>query len=86
MDPRELEIDPHTGMKNYIANESGSWATSSGYLRFSLARSIHFGRVYTHGAGGTSGKEADLCEARMLFPRFQTSARFRARMARTRRC
>lgn len=62
VDPRELEIDPRTGMKNYIANESGGWATSAGYLRWSFARSIHFGRVYTSGAHGTSGKEADLCE------------------------
>ncbi|KAJ4306687.1 hypothetical protein N0V88_000051 [Collariella sp. IMI 366227] len=63
VDPRELEIDPRTGMKNYIANENGGWATSAGYLRFSFARSIHFGRLYTSGANGTSGKEADLCEA-----------------------
>ncbi|KAH0565235.1 hypothetical protein GP486_001379 [Trichoglossum hirsutum] len=59
----ELEIDPNTGMKNYIANESGGWATSSGYVKHSLSRSIHFGRVYTNGAQGTAGKEADLCEA-----------------------
>lgn len=63
VDPKELEIDPRTGMKNYIANESGGWATSAGYLRFSFARCIHFGRVYTHGASGTSGKDEDLCEA-----------------------
>ncbi|KAK3387600.1 heterokaryon incompatibility Het-C [Podospora didyma] len=63
VDPRELQVDPRTGMKNYIANEAGGWATSAGYLRFSFARSIHFGRVYTSGANGTSGKEADLCEA-----------------------
>ncbi|KAI9836391.1 MAG: hypothetical protein M1819_001421 [Sarea resinae] len=61
--PEELAIDPNTGMKNYIANESGGWATSSGYIKHSFARSIHFGRVYTSGARGTSGKEADLCEA-----------------------
>jgi hypothetical protein len=61
--PAELAIDPNTGMKNYIANENGSWATSTGYVKFSLSRSIHFGRVYTHGARGTSGSEADLCEA-----------------------
>lgn len=60
--PVEVEIDPQTGMKNYIANEKGDWATSAGYLRFSLARSIHYGRLYTHGAKG-SGKEEDLCEA-----------------------
>lgn len=63
VDPRELEIDPRTGMKNYIANEDGGWATSAGYLRWSFARSIHFGRVYTSGAHGTKGKEEDLCEA-----------------------
>lgn len=51
------------GMKNYIANESGQWATSSGYVKHSLARSIHFGRVYTSGSHGTRGKEEDLCEA-----------------------
>lgn len=57
----ELEIDPKTGMKNYIANESGDWATSSGYVKFSFARSIHFGRLYTSGAN--RGREEDLCEA-----------------------
>ncbi|KAH8892027.1 heterokaryon incompatibility protein Het-C [Thozetella sp. PMI_491] len=62
VDPREVEVDPRTGMKNYIANESGNWATSSGYLRFSFSRSIHFGRVYCHGTNG-KGREEDLCEA-----------------------
>ncbi|KAH8677936.1 heterokaryon incompatibility protein Het-C-domain-containing protein [Xylariales sp. PMI_506] len=60
--PVETEIDPRTGMKNYIANESGNWATSAGYLRFSLARSIHFGRMYTNGSN-RKGDEKDLCEA-----------------------
>lgn len=50
-------------MKNYIANDYGGWATSAGYVKHSFARSIHFGRVYTSGAHGTRGKEADLCEA-----------------------
>lgn len=62
VDPVETEIDMHTGMKNYIANEKGRWATSAGYLRFSFARSIHFGRLYTSGSHG-KGKEEDLCEA-----------------------
>ncbi|KAL8745855.1 MAG: hypothetical protein Q9190_002054 [Brigantiaea leucoxantha] len=61
--PIELQVDPETGMKNYIANERLGIATSAGYVKFSFMRSIHFGRVYTNGAGGTSGKEADLCEA-----------------------
>jgi hypothetical protein len=61
--PAELEVDMQSGMKNYIANEQGNWATSTGYIRFSLQRSIHFGRLYTSGSGNSAGKEADLCEA-----------------------
>ncbi|KAK2629283.1 hypothetical protein QTJ16_000103 [Diplocarpon rosae] len=64
VNPIELEVDMNTGMKNYIANESGGqYATSTGYVRFSLERSIHFGRTYTNGSGNSKGKEADLCEA-----------------------
>jgi hypothetical protein len=48
-------------MKNYIANESGGWATSSGYVKHSFARAIHFGRMYTSSAH--KGREEDLCEA-----------------------
>lgn len=59
----ELDIDIQTGMKNYIANENGGWATSAGYVKFSFSRSIHFGRLYTNGSGSSRGKEADLCEA-----------------------
>ncbi|PIG85800.1 HET-C domain protein [Aspergillus arachidicola] len=54
----ELDIDPDTGMKNYIANERGDWSTSSGYIKYSLSRSIHYGRLYTR-----NGNEEDLCEA-----------------------
>lgn len=61
--PEELAIDANTGMKNYIANERGNWATSIGYVKYSLTRAIHFGRVFKHGGGGSSGKEADLFEA-----------------------
>ncbi|KAL2837172.1 heterokaryon incompatibility protein Het-C-domain-containing protein [Aspergillus pseudoustus] len=57
----ELEIDPETGMKNYIANERGDWATSAAYIKFSLARSIHYGRLYT--SGHRKGNDEDLCEA-----------------------
>jgi hypothetical protein len=59
--PEELAIDPDTGMKNYIANERGDWATSSGYVRYSFKRAIHYGRMYTHGSN--KGDEKDLCEA-----------------------
>jgi len=50
-------------MKNYIANERGFWATSSGYIKFSFARAIHFGRLYTHGPNGDRGKDEHLSEA-----------------------
>ena len=60
--PSELLIDPRTGMKNYIANDNIGFATSLGYVKHSLSRSIHFGRMYTHGAE-SRGKETDLCEA-----------------------
>lgn len=59
----ELAVDPQTGMKNYIANEQGGWATSAGYVKFSFARAIHFGRLYTHGPSGQRGREEDLSEA-----------------------
>lgn len=62
IDPKELEVDPHTGMKNYIANEQLNIATSTGYIKFSFERSIHFGRLYTSGAS-QRGREEDLCEA-----------------------
>jgi len=61
--PIELQIDPNTGMKNYIANESLGIATSSGYVKYSFARSIHFGRVYTSGSGSTRHQDPDLYEA-----------------------
>ena len=61
--PEELAIDPMTGMKNYIANEQGFWATSSGYVKYSFTRSIHFGRLFTSGAGGSRGRDDDLYEA-----------------------
>ncbi|KAL8673031.1 MAG: hypothetical protein Q9168_002554 [Polycauliona sp. 1 TL-2023] len=61
--PIELQVDPNTAMKNYIANENLGIATSAGYVKHSFARSIHFGRVYTNGSGSSRGKEADLCEA-----------------------
>jgi Heterokaryon incompatibility protein Het-C len=58
----ELDIDPETGMKNYIANEKGDWATSAAYIKYSISRSIHYGRTYTSG-GHNKGKEEDLYEA-----------------------
>ncbi|KAK9317796.1 heterokaryon incompatibility protein Het-C-domain-containing protein [Lipomyces starkeyi] len=58
VDPQELEIDPHTGMKNYIANDRGGWSTSSQYIRSSLQQSIHCGRLYS-----SSGNKADHYES-----------------------
>ncbi|ODQ67333.1 heterokaryon incompatibility Het-C, partial [Nadsonia fulvescens var. elongata DSM 6958] len=46
--PIELEIDPQTGMKNYICNERGNWSTSSRFVRESLEKAIHHGRIGRH--------------------------------------
>lgn len=54
VDPMELEIDPDTGMKNYIANESGGWPTSSEYVKRTLLKCIDLGRKYT-GEEATEG-------------------------------
>jgi hypothetical protein len=43
-----LEIDTRTGMKNYIANEQGGWATSTAYIRNSLRKAIELGRQGHH--------------------------------------
>ncbi|KAF8467804.1 heterokaryon incompatibility protein Het-C-domain-containing protein [Kalaharituber pfeilii] len=61
--PTELAVDPATCMKNYIANENLGIATSAGYIKHSLNRSVHFGRLYTSGPPGEAGKEAHLNEA-----------------------
>ena len=44
VDSRELEVDPRTGIKNYIANDEGGWATSTKYIRESLLKAIELGR------------------------------------------
>ncbi|KAJ3185480.1 hypothetical protein HDU87_000102 [Geranomyces variabilis] len=40
VDPRELEVDVRTGLKNYIGNEQGGWATSTVFVRRSIERSV----------------------------------------------
>lgn len=55
---RELEIDPRTGMKNYIANESGGWTTSTNYIRQSLLKAIEIRR--------RARSDADIYEALRL--------------------
>ncbi|KAG5936497.1 hypothetical protein E4U59_004983 [Claviceps monticola] len=44
VDPRELEFDPKSGMKNYIANSSHGWDTSADYIRQQLELCIELGR------------------------------------------
>ncbi|KZT04457.1 Het-C-domain-containing protein [Laetiporus sulphureus 93-53] len=46
VDPQELAIDPRTGMKNYIANEFGTWDTSKALVRRTLHKCIEYGRRY----------------------------------------
>ncbi|KAI0878546.1 heterokaryon incompatibility Het-C [Hypoxylon argillaceum] len=45
VDPRELEFDPTTGMKNYVANSGQGWPTSADYIREQLKKSIELGRL-----------------------------------------
>ncbi|TGJ87994.1 hypothetical protein E0Z10_g719 [Xylaria hypoxylon] len=45
VDPRELEFDPRTGMKNYIAHSGQGWATSADYICEQLSKSIELGRI-----------------------------------------
>ncbi|RMD40751.1 hypothetical protein DV735_g4362, partial [Chaetothyriales sp. CBS 134920] len=60
----ELEIDPETGMKNYIANGKGDWATSAAFVKYSFEQSIRHGRKYVNGQGFFGGgNDEDLAEA-----------------------
>ncbi|GAA5907677.1 Het-C domain-containing protein [Sporobolomyces salmoneus] len=61
VDPRELEIDPRTGMKNYIANEQGGWPTSTALLRKTIRQCIDLGRRSRNG-----GSDADTYECYRL--------------------
>ncbi|KAL8732439.1 MAG: hypothetical protein Q9181_003959 [Wetmoreana brouardii] len=58
---RELSINPHTGLKNYIATEGMGIATSAGLIRNLFGRSIQLGRQYAR-----SQNKADLYEALRL--------------------
>lgn len=44
LDPRELEIDPQTGMKNYIAKSGQGWDTAADYIQEQLLTCIELGR------------------------------------------
>ncbi|BEI86570.1 hypothetical protein CcaverHIS002_0608570 [Cutaneotrichosporon cavernicola] len=58
IDPRELQIDPQSGMKNYIANENGNWDTSKALARRTLLKCIETGR-----RAQQTGKKSDEYEA-----------------------
>ncbi|EIM92702.1 Het-C-domain-containing protein [Stereum hirsutum FP-91666 SS1] len=60
VNPEELEIDPETGMKNYMAAENRGWDTSTAHIRRTFRACIEHGRR----AGGREG--ADLWEAYRL--------------------
>ncbi|KAJ3810678.1 Het-C-domain-containing protein [Lentinula aff. lateritia] len=57
VDPRELEIDPRNGMKNYMATEDQGWDSSTAHIRRTFRACIEHGRR----AGGREG--SDLWEA-----------------------
>lgn len=58
VDPAELEVDPRTGMKNYIANEGGRWDTSKGLVRRTFEKCIALGRKARNGGGKVEQYEA----------------------------
>ncbi|KDQ14443.1 hypothetical protein BOTBODRAFT_110023 [Botryobasidium botryosum FD-172 SS1] len=60
VNPRELEIDEQTGMKKYIANETGPWDTSTAHVRRTIESCITYGRR----AAGRNGP--DMWEAYRL--------------------
>ncbi|WVQ78200.1 hypothetical protein IAT38_000283 [Cryptococcus sp. DSM 104549] len=64
VDPRELEIDPQTGMKNYIANENGGWDTSKRLVREKLKECIHYGRLFR-----SNGNKEDAYQAFQILGR-----------------
>ncbi|KAJ7906270.1 heterokaryon incompatibility protein HET-C [Mycena leptocephala] len=61
VEPIELEVDPRTGMKNYIANDSGHWDTSRALVRRTLEHCIHLGRQHR-----SQGRKQDEYEAYRL--------------------
>ncbi|PFH57989.1 hypothetical protein XA68_14313 [Ophiocordyceps unilateralis] len=58
---RELSIDPHTGMKNYIANERSGIMTSAQHVRRLFGGCIELGRRYKE-----NGDKNDLYESLRL--------------------
>lgn len=61
----ELDIDPQTGMKRYIADERSGITTSAGFVRQTMGRCIDMGR---RARGG--GSSEDLYEAYRLLGTF----------------
>ncbi|KAF8186977.1 heterokaryon incompatibility protein Het-C-domain-containing protein [Mycena galopus ATCC 62051] len=61
VEPIELEVDPRSGMKNYIANESGHWDTSRALVRRTLEKCIQLGRQHR-----SQGRKEDEYEALRL--------------------
>jgi hypothetical protein len=57
VDPRELEFDPKTGMKNYIANTGNGYDTSADYVRRQLGEAIKLGRQ-SHNKHSAAAKES----------------------------
>lgn len=70
VNPRELEIDTRTGMKNYIANENGGWDTSKALVRRVLQQCIDMGRRYNQ-----SGRKEEHYEAYRLLGQAVCTAR-----------
>ncbi|KZT62442.1 Het-C-domain-containing protein [Calocera cornea HHB12733] len=70
----EMEIDERTGMKNYIANENGTWDTSKALVRRTLQQCITIGRQ----ARSSGSKEAEYEAFRLLGTALHTLEDFAA--------
>ncbi|BFZ57788.1 hypothetical protein PYCC9005_004842 [Savitreella phatthalungensis] len=71
---RELQVDPQTGMKRYIADEQSGHMTSSAFVRNSLVRAIELGREYRQ----TDSKPAKYESLRLLGQAMHTLEDFSA--------
>ncbi|KAF5009237.1 hypothetical protein FDECE_4530 [Fusarium decemcellulare] len=62
----ELEIDPKTGMKNYIANETIGITTSAGYIRRKIQECVKHGQTARRDNNESRRHEALICLGALL--------------------
>lgn len=68
VNPKELLIDPKTGMKNYMMNDSGGWDTSKAFIRRQLQAAATRGRAATAANSDEMKSEASRLLGSALHP------------------